>query len=99
MPDDDAPRIEPGRGRLVYDKERRTIVSQLLSRRNDDLIEPIARAIAQHFYEPDDWNSQFSLGCARAALDAIESAGYLIFPRPKNVPREAIVTDIACSYI
>lgn len=26
--EDDAPKIEPGRGRLVYDKARRTIVSQ-----------------------------------------------------------------------
>ncbi len=37
----------------------------------DDPVERVARVIAQHFYDPSDWNSKFCLDCARAAIAAM----------------------------
>jgi hypothetical protein len=42
MPEQDLPPIEPGRGRLRYDKTRRTIVAE-------------ERQMPDYLYDPDDW--------------------------------------------
>lgn len=90
---DEAPNIEPGKGRLVYDKKRRTIVAKedICSVGQADLVSRLRRALmasAAFVRHNPDRDKQFN-----EAMDAIDLAGEAFFMLHQYVTRASQMKD------